>query len=158
MSDVPAPERRGFMVGAAMFGGLIGGYGAFGYMAARYLFPARPTPQTWLFVQDLRTMKAGESMVYRTPAGATVAVARQKEEGKAEDFLALSSTCPHLGCQVHWEAVKSRFFCPCHNGAFDPQGKALSGPPADAQQQLKRYPLKVENGLLYIRVPAESRG
>jgi len=72
------------------------------------------------------------------------------------DFLALSSTCPHLGCQVYWESNKSRFFCPCHNGAFDSQGNATEGPPAKAKQQLLRFSLMVENGLLFIQVPTES--
>ena len=49
-----------------------------------------------------------------------------------------------------------RFFCPCHNGAFDPQGRATEGPPAAAEQSLTRFPLKVENGLLYIQVPLDA--
>lgn len=150
------PERRSFLATAAMTGGLVAGYGTFALMAGRYLYPARPPATSWLFVQDLRSMKAGESLVYRTPAGATVAVARLGSAGTDADFLALSSTCPHLGCQVHWETQNNRFFCPCHNGAFDPSGKAIAGPPAEAGQSLLRYPLRVENGLLYIQVPVEK--
>jgi len=150
------PERRSFLATAVMTGGLVAGYGTFAMMAGRYLYPAHPADTSWLFVQDLRSLKAGDSLVYRTPAGATVAVARLGSAGTDADFLALSSTCPHLGCQVHWESQNNRFFCPCHNGAFDPSGKAIAGPPADAGQSLLRYPLKVENGLLYIRVPVEK--
>jgi Rieske Fe-S protein len=162
MDDDPGaaapPERRGFLVTALMGGGLVAAYGTFAGFAGRYLLPARPASKAWLFVQDLRSLKSGDSMVYRTPAGATVAVARVAANGTAEDFLALSSTCPHLGCQVHWEGANRRFFCPCHNGAFDPSGKGISGPPADSGQSLLRYPLKVENGLLYIEVPVERLG
>ena len=57
---------------------------------------------------------------------------------------------------MHWEAHNNRFFCPCHNGAFDPAGKATAGPPADAGQSLLRYPVKVEAGLLYILVPTRT--
>lgn len=153
--DAPEPGRRGFLASALMGGGLVAAYGTFAGFAGRYLLPARPAPKAWLFVQDLRSLKPGDSLVYRTPAGSTVAVARVASAGTAEDFLALSSTCPHLGCQVHWEGANRRFFCPCHNGAFDPSGKATSGPPADAGQSLLRYPLKVEGGLLYIQVPVE---
>jgi len=150
------PERRTFLAAIAMSGGLAAGYGTFAAMAARFLYPAHPAPTAWLFVRDLRAFAPGDSLVYRTPAGATVAVARLGNAGTDQDFLALSSTCPHLGCQVHWEAQNHRFFCPCHNGAFDPTGKATSGPPAEAGQSLLRYPLKVEKGLLYIRVPVEK--
>lgn len=150
------PERRSFLATAAMAGSMAAGYGTFAAIAARYLYPAHPAPTSWLYVQDLRSLKPGDSLVYRTPAGATVAVARLGNAGTDSDFLALSSTCPHLGCQVHWEGANNRFFCPCHNGAFDPSGKAIAGPPADAGQSLLRYPLKVENGLLFIQVPVEK--
>jgi len=66
---------------------------------------------------------------------------------------ALSSTCPHLGCQVRWEAQNDRFFCPCHNGVFDQSGVATAGPPGEAGQSLPKYELKVEDGLLHIAVP-----
>ena len=90
--------------------------------------------------------------MWRSPAGETVTIAHQGEGSAAEDFVALSSVCPHLGCQVHWEAHNERFFCPCHNGVFDPEGNGTAGPPGDSGQSLPRYPLKVEGELLYIEV------
>ena len=106
-----------------------------------------------MFDADLASVKPGDAIRYRTPAGSPVAIARRGTSGTRNDFVALSSTCPHLGCQVHWEAKDNRFFCPCHNGAFDPDGKAVAGPPKEAGQFLSRYPLKVEKGLLFIEVP-----
>lgn len=159
--DLPEPERRTFLTtatSAAMAGGLVAGYGTFAAMAGRYLYPAGATPTAWLFVVDVASMKPGASMVYRSPTGAPIVIARRGEEGTEADFIALSSTCPHLGCQVHWEVANNRFFCPCHNGTFDPSGKATAGPPANAGQSLPRYPLKVERGLLYIEVPVEKLG
>ncbi|MCC6557107.1 MAG: Rieske (2Fe-2S) protein [Polyangiaceae bacterium] len=142
----------------AMTGGLVAGYGTFGLMAARYLYPAAPLKTAWLYVADLAGFKVGASMTYRAPTGATVVIARRGDAGTEADFIALSSTCPHLGCQVHWETAKNRFFCPCHNGVFDATGKGTGGPPGDAGQSLPRYPLRVERGLLYIEVPTERLG
>jgi len=155
MSEAPTPDpgRRSLLASAAMAGGLLSGYGVFAAFAGRFLYPARPEATAWLFVADLASFKVGDSIVYRSPAGSPVAIARTGNAGTKDDFLALSSTCPHLGCQVHWEAPNRRFFCPCHNGAFDPSGKAIAGPPAEAGQSLLRYPLDVVNGLLYILVP-----
>jgi len=76
----------------------------------------------------------------------------------ADEFVALSSVCPHLGCRVHWESQNRRYFCPCHNGEFDPQGKATGGPPAAAGQELPRYPVRVENGLVFLEMPLNSVG
>ena len=87
------------------------------------------------------------------PSGAKIVVARQAEGDTEDAFIALSSICPHLGCKVHWEASNDRFFCPCHNGAFDAQGAPTEGPPAAANQHLTRFRLSVEKNLLMIQVP-----
>ena len=139
--------------GVFMGGGLVAAYGTLAAVMERYLFPARPAPRGWMFVTDLKGMSVGDSLFYRTPSGATVNVTRQGGGKSAEDFLALSSTCPHLGCQVHWESQNNRFFCPCHNGVFTPEGVGIGGPPGEAGQNLPQFPLKVESGLLFIEVP-----
>lgn len=158
-SEAPQAEtsdRREFMnraSGIAMVAGLVGGYGAFGAVAARYLYPARPDEGMWQFVADLSQLGVGDSLLYRAPAGETVNITRGGSRGTAADFVALSSTCPHLGCQVHWQGPQERYFCPCHNGTFDAAGVATGGPPGDAGQTLPRYPLRVDGNLLFILVP-----
>lgn len=155
-------DRRGFLGAATstvlMGGGLAASYGMFGVMAGRFLFPAGEGPRAWLFLASTDSLKPGEAITYSGPTGAQVVVARQGAGNTAEDFIALSSVCPHLGCQVHWEAVNDRFFCPCHNGAFDRTGQPIEGPPAAAGQELMRFPLKVVNDLLFIEMPLDSVG
>lgn len=136
-----------------MVAGLAGGYGGLGAIALRFLYPSSTDNRIWQFVIEIDRVKVGESIRYRGPSGETVNIARQARNGNADDFIALSSTCPHLGCQVRWEPQNNRFFCPCHNGVFDPSGVATGGPPGDAGQSLSRYPLQVTNGLLHISVP-----
>ena len=155
---VPDADRRTFLgttSSVAMTAGLLGSYGALGALSVRYLYPARSAPRAWMYVADLEGFHPGSSLVYRTPGGARVVIARNGKAGNEADFIALSSVCPHLGCNVTWEGDKKRFFCPCHNGTFDPSGKATGGPPGDAGQSLPRYPLKVDKGLLYIEVAVE---
>lgn len=142
--------------GIAMAGGLLAGYGTFAGYALRFLYPPRPADKVWLLVAPIGQMQKGDNISFRTPGGAKVAIARQGEGDEVESFIALGSTCPHLGCQVFWEGQNNRFFCPCHNGEFDPSGKGIGGPPGEAGQSLPRYPLKIETGLLYIQVPAEG--
>ncbi len=151
-------DRRGFLSGssAAMAAGLVAGYGTLAAMAGRFLYPSSSHGKAWMFVRELSGVEVGEAITLKTPAGADVVVTRRGELGGAGDFIALSSTCPHLGCRVHWEELNHRFFCPCHNGVFDPQGKATAGPPAAAGQSLLQYPLKVEHGLLFIEIPTET--
>lgn len=145
-------QRRSFlskMSSLTMLGGLVAGYGTFVHVAGRFLYPAREPRTSWLFVATVDSISPGTSKVFKTPGGTSVTIARRSEDAGGE-FLALSSICPHLGCQVRWEAKNTRFFCPCHNGVFDPEGKPVSGPPADAGQSLAPYRLKIDRGLLYI--------
>lgn len=149
------PGRRRFLSTLSttvMAGGLIGGYGTFIAFAGRFLFPAKPLPTAWLFVGRLEEIRPGDTINYEAPAGQDIIITRIGEKGTAEDFLALSTTCPHMGCRVHWQAQNDRFFCPCHNGAFSPTGEPTAGPPKDANQPLPRYPLKVEDGMVFVEV------
>jgi cytochrome b6-f complex iron-sulfur subunit len=155
--DDSAP-RRDFLKWVStvtMGSGLLASYGTFAAMAVRYMYSAKEAT-VWQFVARTSDMALGEARHYVTPSGAKIVVARQTEGDSVANFVALSSTCPHLGCQVHWEPQNRRFFCPCHNGAFDANGKATEGPPAQANQQLVRYALDVRNGLLYVRIPAQA--
>lgn len=150
--------RREFLAGStvAMTGGLAASYGTLAVYALRYLYPLGPQPKSWMFVIELGVMQLGDSLEWEAPGGEKIVVARRGNKETAGDFIALSSVCPHLGCQVEWQPHKNRFFCPCHNGVFDPQGKAVEGPPAKAGQSLAHYPLKVEDGLLFIEVAANG--
>lgn len=144
-----AKTRRLF--GLGVFGLLAAAYGTLAAFMGRFLYPAKPLERDWMYVAGASAIETGRAMVFRTPGGAAVNIARQ---GQGDDtIVALSSTCPHLGCQVHWEPQNDRFFCPCHNGIFDPAGVATAGPPADAGQSLLQYPVKVDSGVLFIELP-----
>lgn len=161
-ADPPANDRarRRFLAAssAIMAGGLAASYGTFGVVLGRFVFPAGAGDRAWLFICPVDQLQIGEALDFMTPAGAKIVVTRFGEGHDAKDFLALSSVCPHLGCRVHWEAANGRFFCPCHNGAFDRSGRPTAGPPQAAHQSLVQFPLKVENGLLFVDAPATSVG
>jgi len=160
-TDGSERDRREFMFSMAsvgMVGGLAVGYGTLLAWAGRFLYSSGEGSKGWLFVTQVDSLSVGDSLEYVSPTGQPVVIARNSEQGTTDDFVALSSVCPHLGCRVHWQSHLGRFFCPCHNGVFDPAGVATAGPPADVNppQQLSKYPLLVENGLLFIEVSFEG--
>jgi glycine/D-amino acid oxidase-like deaminating enzyme/nitrite reductase/ring-hydroxylating ferredoxin subunit len=56
----------------------------------------------------------GESVAaYREPSG---------------EIHAVSPTCTHLGCTVHWNSAETSWDCPCHGSRFDIDGSVLTGP------------------------------
>jgi Rieske Fe-S protein len=156
--EIPGDNRRGFLsaTSIAMAAGLAGGYGTLAFMLGRFAYPAGGSSRGWLLVCQVDQLQPGQALDFAAPSGQKIVVARQGPGVSDNDFLALSSTCPHLGCRVHWEGHNDRFFCPCHNGAFDRNGVATAGPPAAAKQSLTRFPLKVENGLLFLEAPLMS--
>ena len=175
------PSRRKFLNISLIAGtliGLIASFGQFILIILRFLHPKERSGD-WAFVSTLKRFtakkqskvkkedtqrlvaevkdfKTKNSIQYKTPDGQSVVISRIGNSGTVKDFIALSSVCPHLGCKVFWESNTKSFFCPCHNGRFDSVGKPTEGPPAKANQELIRFPLKIENGLLYIKISTES--
>ncbi|MBW3573755.1 MAG: Rieske 2Fe-2S domain-containing protein, partial [Actinobacteria bacterium] len=41
---------------------------------------------------------------------------------------AVSITCTHMGCTLHWNAAETSWDCPCHGSRFSHQGEVLNGP------------------------------
>jgi Rieske Fe-S protein len=154
-SDGTETARSRLASTTMMLAGLMGGYGLFAWVATRFMMPSRTGRMLQLFVMAVNDIREGDTLLYQTPDGHTVNITRRGSGGRADDFVALGSTCPHLGCQVKWEPQNNRYFCPCHNGTFDPSGKATGGPPGDAGLSLPKYNLTVQRGRLFIDVPAE---
>jgi Rieske Fe-S protein len=65
----------------------------------------------------------------------------------ADKIVALSATCPHLGCAVGWDASAGNFLCPCHESRFNVAGGRLSGP---SERGLDELPLQVVEGRLQL--------
>ena len=49
----------------------------------------------------------------------------KNNEGK--EFI-VSTKCPHLGCQLGWNADELTWDCPCHGSRFDYKGKLIDSP------------------------------
>lgn len=64
-------------------------------------------------------------------------------------FLALSLTCPHLGCSVLWNEETQQFDCPCHASSFDRRGIVLSSP---APRPLDYLPVLIEEGKVKVNI------
>jgi cytochrome b6-f complex iron-sulfur subunit len=133
-------SRRGFLAALSAGLGLAASYGLLAGYALAYLFPppSRRKPAR-LFVGRRSDFPDGSVKPIVDQRGRTVLVL-----ARATGLEAFDTRCPHLGCRVHWEAEHQQFVCPCHQGIFDADGKAIAGPPADAGQSLTRVPLDVD--------------
>lgn len=62
-------------------------------------------------------------------------------------FDVFDAKCTHLGCPFEWAEDSGSFFCPCHNGVFDQEGRVIGGP---APRPLDRYEYRVEEDILFV--------
>ena len=62
-------------------------------------------------------------------------------------FVAVSTECMHLGCQVRMQRTVLR--CPCHGSAYDLDGNVLNGP---TERPLKRYNIRLKGAIAEILV------
>jgi Rieske Fe-S protein len=154
-------RRDAMKVAIAAIGGVIGA--ALGIPAIAYLIgPAlKKDEANWVRVGSLSKIELGMPMLFKPKVKrqtgwieeeAEVGVYVLTEDGR--DYHAMSNICTHLGCRVRWIAERQQFFSPCHNGVFDKHGFVVSGPPP---RPLDEFETKIEDGNLYIQLPAIKR-
>jgi menaquinol-cytochrome c reductase iron-sulfur subunit len=69
---------------------------------------------------------------------------------KGDQFTVFNGRCTHLGCAYGWQThgkYANVFYCPCHDGVFNPEGEVIGGPPP---RPLDKLETKVENGELFV--------
>jgi len=68
-------------------------------------------------------------------------------------YTLMIGICTHLGCVPKYETTDKSFTCPCHNGHFDYNGNALSGP---VSKPLVIPPFKLNNEMIIIGEVGEA--
>jgi nitrite reductase/ring-hydroxylating ferredoxin subunit len=145
-----------------MFAGMIAGYGLGVIHFLKYLVPLKHGRRYRdFFAGTLHDLPVGSSKVISSGSGGAINLVRLHDapDDPASGFKAMSTKCPHLGCRVHWQSGKERFYCPCHDGVFNKEGIAVSGPPASEKKDLPTFDVTVDpqNAWVFVRVPEETR-
>ncbi|MBM3297135.1 MAG: ubiquinol-cytochrome c reductase iron-sulfur subunit [Candidatus Aminicenantes bacterium] len=63
-------------------------------------------------------------------------------------FTAFVGVCTHLDCNVSYVPAEKKFFCACHDGWYDADGRNIAGPPPTP---LRRLTVVAEGAELVIR-------
>jgi menaquinol-cytochrome c reductase iron-sulfur subunit len=156
MREKKGVSRRDFLKGViTAIGTVIGA--SMGIPAIAYVLgPALKSKQTqdWIQLGSAKKVELGVPTLFKAKIERQTGWIANEEELSAfvltedgRDFAAMSNVCTHLGCRVRWVAEQNKFFCPCHNGVFDKEGKVVSGPPP---RPLDHYETKIENDQIYI--------
>lgn len=148
-------SRRKFLAGLSLgMGGIIAAAISVPVIAAVLAPFLESTKQTWRNVGKVDAFQIGTtnlvSFVNSNPkpwAGITANSGAWLRRKNANEFIAFSINCTHLGCPVRWEPGAELFMCPCHGGVYYKDGSRASGPPPTG---LNRYPTRVVNGQVQI--------
>jgi len=139
-SDLQA-TRRIVLKGLLGFVGAIG-CGGLAYGIYRFLAPnAGASAPVEISLNDL--FPGG---TYAFQYGSSPGIVFRGEEGTVRAF---SLVCTHLACTVSWNPEKKIFYCPCHEGLFDAEGRVVSGPPP---APLDRFKVEVRGNKVIIGV------
>lgn len=141
----PSVSRRTFFINALMGVSLFSGIALMASYFVRFLLPTSSVkPTRKLYVGDVRRIPPGKSINFTDLKGQRLNIVNTGDE-----FIALSTKCTHLGCQVFWKERERLFFCPCHDGFFDERGNVVKGPPP---APLTTYKVEVVGQSIYIHV------
>jgi menaquinol-cytochrome c reductase iron-sulfur subunit len=117
------------------------------------LFKRRP--ELWRPVGKVDSFEIGSTTAVQIEdssplpwAGVTARTAAWLRRVDAENFIAFSINCTHLGCPVRWLPKANLFMCPCHGGVYYEDGRVAAGPPP---LPLPRYQVRVRSGVVQIR-------
>ena len=112
-------------------------------MGVRFITPIKRDLERRIFTVHLDELPVNSTKRFQDLGGKDLVIVRTGER----EVKAISTVCTHLGCTVYWQADKSEFFCPCHQGIFDKDGNVVSGPPP---RPLDTYKVELEGDNVFI--------
>ena len=147
MSDGAQGSGRREFIANLLVG--VAGLLSVGGLASRlfeFLYPVVP-PERLIQVPaaDRDQIPRNGGIIAHLPTGHVALVDVQGE------VRAFSAVCTHLGCIVRWQPDANYvWFCPCHKGTYDRDGKVVSGPPP---RPLRPYAVTVRDGKVFVTLP-----
>jgi menaquinol-cytochrome c reductase iron-sulfur subunit len=94
-----------------------------------------------------RIGQTGKTTVYVRKRNPQIDTEKLPKGFEAEEYVAISTRCMHLGCPVRYVAAAQRFICPCHGGVYNVRGEVDGGPPV---RPLDRFYTRVRNGQVEV--------
>lgn len=134
--------RRGYLrILAVLSGGLA--LGNVAVAAGAFRRRTAGATEEIVITDDASAIPVGGAVRFTYPTERDPAVLLRLDD---DLFVAYSTICTHLACEVLWRADHSDLYCPCHEGHFSPQtGAPTAGPPI---RPLPEIVLEARNGAI----------
>jgi Rieske Fe-S protein len=136
-------SRREFLNGL-LGGGLLAFFATLIGPVIQFIFPPYKEPdEVKLPAADYSGLQPHEAKGFAW--GAKPGLLKKAEDGSLVAFVAV---CSHLDCNVTYLPNDRKFYCACHQGWYDENGKNVAGPPPSP---LRRLAVSVEGDSLVIK-------
>jgi len=124
-------SRRRFLNG--MLGGWLGALSASLIVPMiRFVFPPYQEPDEIILpLADFQDMVPNSTRTFSW--GSKPGILKLNSDGTHTAFVAV---CTHLDCNVTYKPDQRKFFCACHDGWYDEEGKNIAGPPPSPMRRL----------------------
>jgi len=112
------------------------------------------TPNTvWHYVTTMARL-GNQALQFSTSALTGYVILNVDGSQSQDKVIAFTAACTHMGCIVQWQGNSRSFQCPCHSGLFTEDGFPAANSPLPYLTALPRLRVKIENGKIYVEVPA----
>lgn len=129
------------------------------YPMPQPLIPGGPTVRHFVATLD----QLGEDAIKFATDSVVGYIIRNDGDNKQEldkgPVIAVSATCTHMGCLIHWDGKDRNFHCPCHGGMFSEYGMPVNSGPLHYLVPLPRLEVfidKADGNKIYVEVPASK--
>lgn len=117
--------RRTFL--NTLFGGwLLAFLGGSVYGLLKFAFPTLGKEPDYVVLDKDDFFTIPNNSVKPFAWGGKLGLFYKKESG---EMSALKGVCTHMECNITYRPAEKKFYCACHNGWFDTNGKNIGGPP-----------------------------
>lgn len=117
-------SRRKFLNG--VIGGWLAALGATIIQpVVKFIFPPYQEPdEVILLAAEYQLNELNSYKIF--PWGNKPGILKRNDDGSLTAFVAV---CTHLDCNVTYLPDQRKFYCACHEGWYDEQGRNIGGPP-----------------------------
>jgi Rieske Fe-S protein len=135
--------RRTFL--NTLFGGwLLAFFSGTAYALFKFAFPTLGKEPDFVILKPDDFMNIPPNSVKPFAWGGKLGFFYKKSDNTT---FALKGVCTHMECNVTYKPEVKKFYCACHKGWFDEDGKNIEGPPP---KPLEFFDVKIEGEKLIV--------
>lgn len=123
--DYSLITRRRFL--NTLFGGWLTAFSAgVLYAVGKFAYPTLGKEPDFVVLKAADYMNLAPNTTKLFAWGGKPGIFFRKADGA---ILAIKGVCTHMECNVTYKPAERKFYCACHQGWFDENGKNIKGPP-----------------------------